>query len=380
MKIIVAGDFCPRGRLVSPIVQGQYADVFPDELRYIIKDVDFSFINLEAPIECNTTTPIVKCGPNLKCPKETIGAIKYLGFNVVTMANNHILDYGTEGLNRTIQSCKEEGLEVVGVGSCLAKAEEVLFVEKDSKVLAIINCCEHEFSIATSSSAGANPLNPVFQYNKIIDAKQKADNVIVIVHGGHEHHQYPSPRMRDTYRFFIDAGADAVVNHHQHCYSGFEEYKGKPIFYGLGNFCFDKIPVQIDTNWNYGLLAIIDFDINGVSFDYVPYKQCDYKPIVQLLPKAVVSNRLEEINRVISDRDALYQFESEYLESKFKDSLEIIQPIKSRLFTSLRIRNLFPKYRNKQWLLLLYNFFICESHREELKAMLESYINSYGKR
>ena len=97
-----------------------------------------------------------------------------------------------------------------------------MYKRKDGETLAIINCCEHEFSIADDDSAGANPLNPIQQYYKIKEARLNADYVLVIVHGGHEMYQLPSLRMVDTYRFFIDAGADAVVNHHQHCFSGYE--------------------------------------------------------------------------------------------------------------------------------------------------------------
>ena len=85
-----------------------------------------------------------------------------------------------------------------------------------------------------------NPLLPIQQFYKIQEAKENADYVLVIVHGGIEHYQLPTSRMIETYRFFIDAGADAVVNHHQHCYSGYERYKSKPIIYGLGNLLFDN--------------------------------------------------------------------------------------------------------------------------------------------
>jgi poly-gamma-glutamate synthesis protein (capsule biosynthesis protein) len=121
----------------------------------------------------------------------------------------------------------------VGGGTNLQEASKILYKKIDEKVLALINCCENEFSIATEVTAGSNPLNPIQQYYAIQEAKSKADYVLVIVHGGHELWQLPSPRMQETYRFFIDAGADAVVNHHQHCYSGYEIYKKKPYILNL---------------------------------------------------------------------------------------------------------------------------------------------------
>ena len=77
--------------------------------------------------------------------------------------------------------------------------------------MAVINCCEHEFSVTTGDFPGANPLNPIRQFYKISEARKDADYVVVIVHGGHEMLQLPSPRMQELYRYFIDVGADAVI-------------------------------------------------------------------------------------------------------------------------------------------------------------------------
>lgn len=233
MNVLIAGDFAPMSKLAKPIKEKRFSEVFKKELSDIIKAADFSFVNFEAPVVENGYRPIPKCGPNLNCSAEATLAVKYLGFTGVTLANNHILDYGTEGLRRTVKCCRNQGIDVVGVGDNLKDAGRVLYLTKDDDTLAVINCCEHEFSIATDTEAGANPLNSVRQFRQIQEAKTIADRVLVIVHGGHEHFQLPSLRMVDIYRFFIDVGADAVVNHHQHCYSGYEIYKGKPILFGI---------------------------------------------------------------------------------------------------------------------------------------------------
>ena len=98
--------------------------------------------------------------------------------------------------------------------------------------------------------------------------------MLVIVHVGPEHYQLLIPRMKEMYRFFIDVGADVVVNHHQHCFSGYEIYKEKPIFYGLGNFCFDWIGKR-NGMWNEGLLLSLTLDLNHKrQFVLIPYRQC----------------------------------------------------------------------------------------------------------
>ena len=71
-------------------------------------------------------------------------------------------------------------------------------------------------------------------------------------------------RMKELYHYFVDAGADVVINHHQHCYSGYEEYKGSPIFYGLGNFLFDNSDFRPQP-WNEGYLVELDFSKDKLS-------------------------------------------------------------------------------------------------------------------
>lgn len=113
----------------------------------------------------------------------------------------------------------------------------------------------------------------VKQYYDIKEVRSKADYVIVIIYGGVELFWLPTRRMIETYRFFIDAGADAILNHHQHCCSDYEVYNGKPIFYGLGNFCFD-VP-NSDYRWTSGYMVEIEFKKSGIiDFAIIPYRQC----------------------------------------------------------------------------------------------------------
>jgi len=251
MRILVAGDLLPYGRVARLFDKKKYEEVLC-QVRGCIKGADYSVANFECPICKGEERPIEKCGPNHKCTDSVIGAIQYAGFCCVTLANNHFRDYGDKGCENTLRLLNTNGIDHVGGGLNSTEAARVLYREVKDMQLAIINCCEHEFSIATETTAGSNPLNPIQQYYAIQEARRKADYVLVVVHGGHEMWQLPSPRMKQTYQFFIDAGADAVINHHQHCFSGYEIYKGKPIVYGLGNFCFDK-PGYFKGLWNMAI-------------------------------------------------------------------------------------------------------------------------------
>ena len=375
MKVLVAGDFAPQARLAKQIERKRYSDVFPENLREVIKSVDFSFVNFESPIVEDTYKPIPKCGPNLHCTPEAAEAIKFAGFTGVTMANNHILDFGTNGLHKSVACCKDQGLDVVGVGDNLKDAEEILYIEKDGKTLAVINCCEHEFSIATETSAGANPLNPVRQYYAIQKAKDKADYLLVIVHGGHEMFQLPSPRMVETYRFFIDAGADAVVNHHQHCYSGYEIYNGKPIFYGLGNFCFDE-EGQRNCSWNEGYMVVVDFTDAVVRYELYPYTQCDGKAAVTLMTdKAVFTRTIDAINCIVKDPLLLKEKCALYYMSTMKTFNAMLQPYDNRVLNKLFRMGLLPSLFSKRKKIRVLNYINCESHYDKFVFALKQVLS-----
>ena len=371
MKILIAGDFAPRARLAKQIEEKRFSEIFPDNLCNVIKSADFSFVNFESPIIEKDFKPISKCGPNLGCTPYAAEAIKYAGFTGVTMANNHILDYGTKGLYKSLKCCKKQGLDIVGIGDNLSDAEKVLYLEKDEERLAVINCCEHEFSIATETEAGANPLNPIRQFYAIQKAKKNADNILVIVHGGHEHYQLPSPRMQETYRFFIDAGADVVVNHHQHCYSGYETYNGKPIFYGLGNFCFDIEPIKNNTTWNFGYMIELNFS-DSIKFSLHPYNQYGENATVELLCENCFEENLRELNDSKSHYIKLGRKTNEYYTTVKKNELSILEPYSGRVLGKLYSLGLFPKFICGAKANSILNHINCEAHRDKLIFALKN--------
>lgn len=372
MNILIAGDFCPLDVVEQSFRRRDY-ELILGEVSPIINNTDYSIVNLECPVCYGGEKPINKCGPNLSCSENGVEAIKWVGFKCVTLANNHFLDFGKEGVENTMNACAKLGVDKVGGGRNIQEASQILYKTINGKKIAIINCCEHEFSIATEATAGCNPLNPIQQYYSIKDAKQEAEYVLVIVHGGHEHYQLPSIRMQETYRFFIDAGADAVVNHHQHCYSGYEVYKEKPIFYGLGNFCFSKSG-KIDDIWNYGYMVKIYFETN-VTFDIFPYKQCSKEPSIRMLDKKDFNNKLGTLCGIINNPIRLKREVDNYYHDCEKSIENLLEPLLVfKLFSSLRRRKLAPSLVTKRWLIKLFNFVICESHRDKMQYYLEKKI------
>lgn len=373
VKILIAGDFASRARIAGLLEKDRYADIFHDVLP-IIAEADYSIVNLESPVVENpAATKITKCGGHLKCDAKAIKAIKYAGFDMVTLANNHLKDYGQNGVLDTIRVCNDEGIDTVGAGQDLEQASATLYKEINGLKLAFINCCEHEFSIATESSSGTNPLNPVSQYYAISNAKKNADRVIVIVHGGHEHYQLPSPRMQEVYRFFVDVGADAVINHHQHCYSGYEIYNDRPIFYGIGNFCFDIIPTRINTIWNKGYMVELGFD-DKVIFKIHPYTQCDGIPSIRLLSKEAFDEDIHRLNNIIASHQSLSSAIETYYNSVTDFELSLLEPYRGKILIKLFRRGLLPKFIKNSKISTILNRIDCESHRDKMIFSLKKNI------
>ena len=370
MNILIAGDFCPRDRVAHLFENGDYATVLGD-VKEVVTESDYSIVNFECPVTIGDEKPIEKFGPNLQCSEKGMEAIKWAGFDCVTLANNHFYDFGDEGVINTIKTCKKYGINTVGGGVNLAEASKTFYKQIGNETLAIINCCEHEFSIATDKTGGSNPLNPIQQYYAIKEAKTKADYVLVIVHGGHEHFQLPSSRMVETYRFFIDAGADAVVNHHQHCYSGYEIYRNKPILYGLGNFCFDE-PENPISSWTEGYAVVLKLVADFPSFVIYPFKQCASKPQVELLPQDAFDLKLEEINNIIAHPATLQKKIIEYYTSCASQYSNVFEPIRNRYYLSAKRRGWLPSLISKDRRFKAYNFIFCEAHRDKLMFWLEN--------
>lgn len=371
IRITIAGDLCPRYRCFGVVHNGEYSDCIND-IPKIIKESDYALVNLECPI-VDTATPIKKQGPNLKAPLKVIDFIKYCGFKGVTLANNHFYDFGDEGVANTIKACKEYGLDNVGGGVDLQASKKVLYKKLKGKIIAFINVCEYEFSIATKKSAGSNPIDLINNYYDIKNAKSKADFVVVIIHGGHEHYNLPSPRMQDTYRFFIETGADAVVNHHQHCYSGYEFYKGKPIVYGLGNFYFDH-PDKRNDKWNEGYLLNLDFS-EKINISLVPYIQCNERPSVELMDNIQQSKFYENINglnEIIKNRDLLEKYFNEFCNSKEKLYMSVLEPYPSIYLKFLFRKSLLPSLLKGRSFRFVKNFVMCESHLDVIKHLLKN--------
>ncbi len=251
VKIIVCGDF--RAAYPEKIK-------LSDEVADLFAKVDVQICNFEAPVRVEGGEPIKKSGPALGQSADSPALLKRLGFNIILMANNHIMDYGEEGLNATLKSF--QGLTTVGAGTA-NEALAVRYVTVNEKKIGLLSLTQREFGVVESvddNCCGAAWINSPDVPNIIIKAKQECDYLMVFPHAGVEHTAAPLPEWRRLYKRFIEWGADAVVASHPHCPQGWETYHGKPIYYSLGDFYFDEL--SYDDLWYKSIALEFTIDEN----------------------------------------------------------------------------------------------------------------------
>ena len=369
--LFFTGDFCPHLRIEKLAINEDYSPVFNDFKKEFEKN-DLNIVDLECPLT-ERTSQIEKTGPHQKAHPKTIELLKEINVELVAMANNHILDYGSEALLETIDLCKKNGIDTIGVGKNSEEAKQPIVKEINGCKIGFINVAEFEWTIATPTQPGANPLDVIETFNTIQQLKKTVDKIIVIAHGGNEFYHLPSPRIKKTYRFFIDAGANAVISHHTHCYTGYEVYKEAPIFYGLGNFVYDW-PGKADDNWNVGY-AVRLFVNQQITFEIVPFKQNNGEQVgVHYLTeneKNTFKKRIAKLNTTIADDNAL-ETEFQKLVEKHKGVYQLyFEPYRGKLMSSLRIRKLLPDLFSKKKKMLQLNIIRCESHKDVLVEVMK---------
>lgn len=372
MKVLVAGDFSPKYRVAKMFLNKSAKSLFYN-VENLIREADYSIVNFETVVTDTEDKPIRKIGPNLHCTEEAVHTLKEIGFNCLTLANNHFRDFGSVAVKKSLQIFADYKLDSVGGGVNIQEAQKVLYKQFDDFVLAIVNICETEFSIATETRGGCAPIDTLSNFLQIKEAKEKADIVMLIIHGGCEHYQYPTPRMKNLYRYFIEIGADFVINHHQHCFSGYEIYKGRPIFYGLGNFCFDN-PNRRNSNWNKGYMVQIDMNKDSYSFDIIPYSQCEEDPSIVLMEgndKSNFDNAISNINSIIQNDTELNKKLSEFMKLKRRAVAGAFSPYSSDYLRAAAGKGFLPSCMSANRALSMYNYIICESQRDcTIKCLL----------
>lgn len=279
-RTFVAGDYVLRRE------EATAENTVSAAVRERIAAADVSLVNFEAPVVDDGPEPVNKSGPVVENPGEAPAAVVDAGFDLCTLANNHVRDYGPEGVAATVEALSAVGLEWVGVGSNHDAAFEPVVIgpegvsppeqerSTDGPAVGVINVCEREFNIATEDSWGAAWLSHPKARATVRDAAEEFDALVVVAHGGVEYAPFPAPELQTCLREFVDLGADLVLAHHPHVPQGWEQYGHGTICYSLGNFLFDSMTGNENTAW--GLAIEVEWaGATPVALELVPIEVVD---------------------------------------------------------------------------------------------------------
>ncbi|MCD4832135.1 MAG: CapA family protein [Anaerohalosphaeraceae bacterium] len=377
MKVFITGDFCPDGKSRELLLCDEgIRQIFVD-FAVVIAESDLAITNLECLLT-NSEQAIKKIGPNLKCDPQIGKAIKKAGFDMVTLANNHVFDFGQEGLVETLKTLDGNQIAYTGAGLTLEQAQKTYYRDIQGKKLAIVNFAENEFNSATIEHGGSNPMSIIDRYRQIQQARKTADKVLVIIHGGLEHYHYPSPATVKRYRFFAEQGADAVVAHHTHCIGPCEVHNGVPIFYSLGNFLYDT--PNHSKIWYDGYAVKLDLTDNGVEFEVYPYRQFAETDKIELLPESSnLYKQIEQLSEDIADSGKILTKWQELITNDSKQltylvNISNIWQITYRVLRRLGFFALLNLFFRSRQLRIVRHYLSCDAHREEAIEIIDKYL------
>lgn len=220
---------------------GGIQGVLDQEIRSEIQKADIFMVNQEFPFTERGTAAADKQF-TFRVPESRMHLMQEMGIDIVTLANNHILDFGTEGLLDSCSALDKAGILYVGAGEDLERASALQTVVIGDKKIGFLGT-SRVYMDASWAAGNSHPgvfstYDVTLPLKVIEEAKQNCDYLVVYVHWGVEKETAPKDYQQAMGRAYIDAGADLVVGSHPHVLQETEEYKGKTIVYSLGNFVF----------------------------------------------------------------------------------------------------------------------------------------------
>jgi hypothetical protein len=245
IRLAAVGDIALNAGYEDLLRQGRGGAVFAG-IAPLFDHTDLVIGNLEGPLteRPNPSPPWRHC---LRGNPAYAPVLRAAGFHVLSLANNHMMDYGWPGVEETIERLTAAGIRVVGAGENIEKARRpVKFAVNGVRVAMLAYCsvAVRNPLYASAREPGVAPAQASYIIEDVLKAKKEADFVVVCIHWGQEFVGYPAPWFRRLARNTISAGASLILGHHPHVLQGLERFRQGLVAYSLGNFTF------ADEVWN----------------------------------------------------------------------------------------------------------------------------------
>lgn len=374
-RIIIVGDLFPVPTNFERYSEGDIQYLFGEKIIELFQTADYRICNLEGPLT-DGNDKREKTGPALHAPTATVAAVKAIGIDCCTLANNHMTDAGHQGVVDTMATLDKCGIAYIGAGCNRGSIRRSHVFQVAGRHVGLYNVAETMYNEPTVDQAGVWLYDEYIVCKEIEQLKASCDYVIVVYHGGAEHYRYPSPEVKKRFHRMVDSGADMVLSQHTHCVGSEEYYNGAYLLYGQGNFLFRSFNNEFTDT---GLILELNFDEDGVKVIRHLVNAIDdtvrYDEKQQLVD-------FEERSKHIIDDEFL---NNEYIKYSNKQFLSFMRSYKGKSFVIKLLGRIFPKslcpllmnsYSRTQLLLILHSL-RSEQNREMAIAGLKDYLRKH---
>lgn len=273
------------GRSLTPLMAERGATYPLAAVQPVMAAADIRFGNLELALT-DRGTPARKDYVFRAPPERSVEALRAGGFNLLSLANNHLTDYGNEGVTDTLQALRAAGIVFAGAGQDATEAHTPAVITVRGvrlALLAYVNVPDDSRSGFKAQSMAAAPGRPGVAWGTpevvrrdVAAAKTRADLVIVSLHTGYEYTATPNGIQRELSRAAVESGAALVLGGHPHVLQGVEYYRGVPVIHSLGNFVFD---LDDDDRRQPGLPSVLSV-IFRVTLDRQGVRNVQFIPVI----------------------------------------------------------------------------------------------------
>jgi poly-gamma-glutamate capsule biosynthesis protein CapA/YwtB (metallophosphatase superfamily) len=288
--ILSVGDIMLGGR-VGEQIESKGLDYPFGSVEEKLRRGDLVFGNLEVPFDGRGRVPyLYDTHPDFKAKPEHAASLKLGHFDILSLANNHIMDWGEEVALETRDLVRSLGIETVGAGATLREAQEPVIVRRDGVTWGFLAYAQQGRHCATRTRAGANPMQLKRACGDIGRLRSRVDVLVVSLHSGLMFTEVPSPFQVRASRMMVDHGADLVLGHHPHVIQGIEKYKNGLIAYSLGEFVADQEGGKAahyrhdmkDRRRDTMILSVSFHRGDRCSYDVIPCRIEEFRPRVLL--------------------------------------------------------------------------------------------------
>ena len=374
LTLTIFGDICPVKDTAEGFASGNPGSIIDDGILKLIAESDLTVGNLECAVTDNPK-PIKKAGPVLYTSSRSIATLTAAGFTALSLANNHIRDCGSDGVESTIDTCKKYGITTFGAGNTVNAAKEpYIFMAKNMKI-AFMSFAEEEFNAVSSDSSGAAILDVYYDFERIAKLRAEVDYLVVLFHAGIEYHPFPSPLLQKRCRRIAEVGADLILCQHSHCIGTYEKYGNSTILYGQGNSLFGYR--KNNNGWNRGLLVQVKINDKSASISFIPCETGEdgiFKQSDESVSRTVTEELSERAAKIVSEKFIQEQWSDFCLTAENLNVPLLLGWNRYLIFLNRKLGGLPLRMlygvRKKN---ITHNLIRCESHQEVIRTILSKY-------